>query len=93
MGSQYLLANDDSPETNTVKFEHCEVELEIHKTFYILPIGFCRRFIKYLPLQIKIFFDLYVMSCINLNCIYIKSDYFFIKFLSMCWDLAELILT
>ena len=44
MGNQCLLVNNGSPETIMVKFEHCslfEFELEIHKTFYTIPISTC----------------------------------------------------
>ena len=40
MGSQYLVANNDSPEIITVQFEF---KLEIHKTFIL--IRFCSRFL------------------------------------------------
>ena len=37
MRSQNLLANNESPETITMKFEHCSViQIQIGKTFHVI---------------------------------------------------------
>ena len=64
MGIQYLLANNDSAETITVKFKHFgefEFQLELRTaSHYSLQILW--RYIKYLQLTIKIFIVLYIIG-------------------------------
>ena len=64
MGIQYLLVNNDSAETITVKFKHCgafKIQLELRAaSHYSLQIVW--RHIKYLQLTIKIFVVLYIIG-------------------------------
>ena len=52
MVSHYLLANNDSPETITLKSS-----IRTENTFHTIPVRFYRTFTKYFQLQLL--FDLY----------------------------------
>ena len=64
MASQYLLANNDSAETITVKVKHCgEIQNSIGFTYNITDsLQILWIYINYLQLTIKIFIVLCIIS-------------------------------